>query len=75
MAVGDQRIDDATGLAKRLEEWKQSTGDAKLTVKTGDAPARSWASRASAAADRPESPARSSCSISRERQATGLAHS
>jgi hypothetical protein len=40
MAVGDQRIDDATGLAKRLEEWKQSTADAKLTVKSGEAPAR-----------------------------------
>lgn len=41
MAVGDQRVEDAAGLAKRLEEWKQAgTGDLKLTVKSGAGPAR-----------------------------------
>jgi DNA-directed RNA polymerase subunit RPC12/RpoP len=40
-AVGDQRVVDAPGLAKRIEEWKQQgSGDLKLTVKTGDAAAR-----------------------------------
>jgi hypothetical protein len=40
MAVGDQRVIDVPGFARRLEEWKQGTGDLELTVKTGDAPAR-----------------------------------
>jgi len=40
MAVGDQRVDDAAALAKRLDEWKQASGDLKLTVKAGDAAAR-----------------------------------
>jgi hypothetical protein len=40
MAVGGQRVADASGFARRLEEWKQGTGDLELTVKTGDTPAR-----------------------------------
>lgn len=39
MAIGDQRVDDAPALAKRLDDWKPAT-DLKLTIKTGDAPAR-----------------------------------
>jgi hypothetical protein len=40
MAVGEQRVADAIGFARRLEEWKQQTdGDLAVTVKTGDAPA------------------------------------
>ncbi|HWU90169.1 MAG TPA: hypothetical protein VN253_23055 [Kofleriaceae bacterium] len=40
--VGDQRVGDAAGFARRIEEWKEKEGEAdlKLTVKTGDAPAR-----------------------------------
>jgi len=41
MKVGDQRVGDAIGFARRFEEWRQQTeGDLALTVKTGDAPAR-----------------------------------
>jgi DNA-directed RNA polymerase subunit RPC12/RpoP len=40
MAVGDQRVGDAIGFARRIEEWKQAAGGLALTVKTGDAPAR-----------------------------------
>lgn len=36
-AVGDQHIVDATGLAKRLEEWKPGSPGLSLTVKTGSA--------------------------------------
>lgn len=40
MAVGEQRVGDAIGFARRIEEWKQqATGDLALTVKTDDAPA------------------------------------
>jgi DNA-directed RNA polymerase subunit RPC12/RpoP len=40
MAVGEQRVGDAIGFARRIEEWKQqATGDLALTVKTNDAPA------------------------------------
>jgi hypothetical protein len=40
MAVGEQRVGDAIGFARRIEEWKQQTaGDLALTVKTGDTPA------------------------------------
>ena len=40
MAVGDQRVADAIGFARRIDAWKQQTeGDLALTVKTGDAPA------------------------------------
>jgi hypothetical protein len=38
MAVGDQRVSDASGFAKRLEAW--TSGDLELTVKSGDAPAK-----------------------------------
>lgn len=34
-AVGDQRVVDATGLARRIDEAKQASADVKLTVKTG----------------------------------------
>jgi hypothetical protein len=37
-AVGDQRVLDAGGLARRIEDWKRATGDLALTVKTGAAP-------------------------------------
>jgi DNA-directed RNA polymerase subunit RPC12/RpoP len=40
MRVGEQRVGDAIGFARRIEEWKQATGDLALTVKTGDTPAR-----------------------------------
>lgn len=40
MAVGDQRVSDATSLARRIEEWKQGTGELQLTVSAGDGPAR-----------------------------------
>jgi hypothetical protein len=41
MKVGDQRVGDAIGFARRFEEWRQQAeGDLALTVKTGDAPAR-----------------------------------
>jgi DNA-directed RNA polymerase subunit RPC12/RpoP len=40
MAVGEQRVVDAAGFARRVEEWKQGAGDLKLTVQAGDAPAR-----------------------------------
>jgi hypothetical protein len=40
MAVGDQRVSDATGFARRLDEWKQGTSALQLTVGTGDGPAR-----------------------------------
>lgn len=39
MAVGDQRVTDATGLARRIEESKQLP-ELKLTVKAADAPPR-----------------------------------
>jgi DNA-directed RNA polymerase subunit RPC12/RpoP len=40
MAVGDQRVGDAIGFARRIETWKQQgEGDLALKVKTGDAPA------------------------------------
>jgi DNA-directed RNA polymerase subunit RPC12/RpoP len=40
MAVGDQRVGDAIGFARRIDAWKQQTeGDLALTVKTGDTPA------------------------------------
>ena len=38
--VGDQRVNDAASFAKRIEEWKQGSGDLKLTVKGTDGPAR-----------------------------------
>jgi DNA-directed RNA polymerase subunit RPC12/RpoP len=40
MAVGDQRIADASALSQRLEEWTHATGDLKVTVKPGNAPAQ-----------------------------------
>ncbi len=40
MAVGEQRVSDATAFARRLEEWGRTTGDLKLTVKPGDGPVR-----------------------------------
>jgi hypothetical protein len=40
MAVGDQRVGEATSFTHRIEEWKQGSGNLKLSVKTGDAPAR-----------------------------------
>jgi hypothetical protein len=40
MAAGDQRVLDAGGFARRLEDWKRATGDLALTVKTGNAPAQ-----------------------------------
>jgi DNA-directed RNA polymerase subunit RPC12/RpoP len=40
MAVGDQRVGDAVGFARRIDEWRQQpTGDLTLMVKTGDTPA------------------------------------
>jgi hypothetical protein len=39
-AVGEQRVVDAPGLVRRLDEWKQGSGDLKLTVKTPDAAPR-----------------------------------
>jgi S1-C subfamily serine protease len=40
MAVGDQRVGDAIGFARRIDEWRQQpTGDLTLMVKTGDTPA------------------------------------
>jgi hypothetical protein len=39
-AVGDQRVGDAVVLARKIEEWKASEADLKLTVKAGEAPAR-----------------------------------
>jgi hypothetical protein len=40
MAVGDQRVGDAIGFARRIDEWKQRpAADLTLKVKTGDAPA------------------------------------
>jgi hypothetical protein len=36
-AVGEQRVNDAASLAKRIQEWKQGSGPLKLMVKTGDA--------------------------------------
>ncbi len=39
MAVGEQRVADAIGFARRIEEWRQGTGDLQLMVKAGDAPA------------------------------------
>jgi DNA-directed RNA polymerase subunit RPC12/RpoP len=41
MAVGDQRVGDAIGFARRIDEWKQQPdGDLALTVKAGEAPVR-----------------------------------
>ena len=40
MSIGDQRVGDTTSFARRLEEWKQGSGDLALTVKSGGAPAR-----------------------------------
>jgi hypothetical protein len=40
MAVGDQRVSDATSFARRLEEWKEGTAALQLTVATGEGPAR-----------------------------------
>jgi DNA-directed RNA polymerase subunit RPC12/RpoP len=40
MAVGDQRVSDAPGAAKRLDDWMKGTGDLKLTLKSGSAPAQ-----------------------------------
>ncbi|TMQ19469.1 MAG: hypothetical protein E6J91_06165 [Deltaproteobacteria bacterium] len=40
MAAGDQRVLDAGGLARRVEDWKRATGDLALTVKAGDGPAK-----------------------------------
>jgi hypothetical protein len=40
MAAGDQRVLDAGGLARRVEDWKRATGDLALTVKSGNAPAQ-----------------------------------
>ena len=39
MAVGEQRVDDAISLVRRIEAWKPASGDLKLTVEAGDAPA------------------------------------
>lgn len=36
-AVGDQRVVDAGGLARRIEDWKPGAGSLALTVKVGDA--------------------------------------
>ncbi|HEX8109804.1 MAG TPA: hypothetical protein VF516_18865 [Kofleriaceae bacterium] len=40
LAVGDQRVRDATSFARRIEEWKQGTGELQLTVTSGEGPAR-----------------------------------
>jgi DNA-directed RNA polymerase subunit RPC12/RpoP len=40
MAVGDQKVADASSLAKRLDEWSKASNDLDLTVKTADAPAQ-----------------------------------
>ncbi|MCX5742707.1 MAG: hypothetical protein NT062_09445 [Proteobacteria bacterium] len=40
MAVGEHRVPDVHSLTKRLEEWKLSPGELKVTVKTGSAAAR-----------------------------------
>ncbi len=40
MAVGGQRVSDATSFARRIEDWKQGTADLQLTVATGEGPAR-----------------------------------
>ena len=40
MAIGDQRVADVASLARRVEEGKQAAGELKLTVKSGEAPAR-----------------------------------
>jgi hypothetical protein len=40
MAVGDQPVSDATGFARRIEEWKPGTGGLQLTVATGEGPTR-----------------------------------
>jgi S1-C subfamily serine protease len=39
-AVDEQRVHDAAGFARRLDEQKQAAGDLKLTVKAGAAPER-----------------------------------
>jgi hypothetical protein len=39
VAVGDQPVKDATGLARRLEEAAKTAGDLTLMVKAGNAPA------------------------------------
>jgi len=36
-AVGEQRVNDAPSLVKRIDEWKKGTGNLKLTLKAGDA--------------------------------------
>lgn len=38
-AVNEQRVSDAAGFARRLEDGLKGTGDLTLTVKAGDAPA------------------------------------
>jgi hypothetical protein len=40
MAVGDQRVSDATSFARRVEDWKQGAGSLQLTVAAGEGPAR-----------------------------------
>jgi hypothetical protein len=40
MAVADQRITDAAGLARRIDEWLRATGNLKVTVKAGRAAAQ-----------------------------------
>ncbi len=42
MAAGDDRIEDAAGLAKVLDDWK-GTAPLQLTVKTADTPAKTVA--------------------------------
>ena len=39
-ALGDHPVTDTSSLARRLDEWKQGTGDLLLTVVTGDAEPR-----------------------------------
>jgi hypothetical protein len=38
MGWGDQRVTDAPGLAKMLDDWQKSGGTIKVTVKAGEAP-------------------------------------
>jgi hypothetical protein len=43
MSVGEQRIVDAAGLGRQVDEWRQGGGgggDVKVTVKSGAEPAR-----------------------------------
>jgi hypothetical protein len=39
MAVDEQRVEDTTSLVRRIEAWKPTSGDLKLTVEAGEGPA------------------------------------